>query len=83
MATLAIVRSVRDVPYALLLKRSFSEIPTRFLTLFREFEQRPHTPHGRQLDLNSRNGVRKYSRVTSTLACLANISPHMVHLSMS
>jgi hypothetical protein len=45
------------------LKRSFSEIPTRFLTPFREFEQRPHTPHWRQLDSNSWNGVRKYSRV--------------------
>jgi hypothetical protein len=49
------------------LKRSFSEIPTRFLTPYREFEQRPHTPQWRQLDSNSRYGVRKYSRVTSTL----------------
>jgi hypothetical protein len=32
-----------------LLKRSFSEIPTRFLTPYREFEQHPHTPHRRQL----------------------------------
>jgi hypothetical protein len=52
------------------LKRSFSEIPTKFLTPFREFEQRPHTSHWRQLDSNSRNGVRKYSRVTSTLVIL-------------
>jgi hypothetical protein len=49
------------------LKRSYSEIPTRFLTPYREFEQRPHTPHWRQLDSSSRYGVRKYSRVTSTL----------------
>jgi hypothetical protein len=50
-----------------LLQLSFSEIPTRFLTPYREFEQRPHTPHWRQLDSNSRYGIRKYSRVTSTL----------------
>jgi hypothetical protein len=52
------------------LKRSFSEIPTRFLTPYREFEQRPHTPHWRQLASNSRN--RKYSRVTSTFTNLFN-----------
>jgi hypothetical protein len=40
-----------------ILKRSFSEIPTRFLTPYREFELRPHTPHWRQLDSNSRYGV--------------------------
>jgi hypothetical protein len=50
-----------------MLKRSFSEIHTRFLTPYREFEQRPHTPHWRQLDSKSRYVVRKYSRVTSTL----------------
>jgi hypothetical protein len=55
------------------LKRSFSEIPTRFLTPYREFEQRPHTPHWRQLDSNSRYGVRKYSRVTSTLVTVVNV----------
>jgi hypothetical protein len=49
------------------LKRSFSEIPTKFLTPYREFKQRPHTPHWRQLDSNSRYGVRQDSRVTSTL----------------
>jgi hypothetical protein len=32
------------------LKRIFYEISTRFnLTPYREFEQRPHTPHRRQL----------------------------------
>jgi hypothetical protein len=52
------------------LKSRFSEIPTRFLIPYREFEQRPHTPHWRQLDSNSRYAVRKCSRVTSTLAML-------------
>jgi hypothetical protein len=31
------------------LKRSFSEIPTIFLTPYREFDPCPHTPHTRQL----------------------------------
>jgi hypothetical protein len=31
------------------LKRSFSEIPTIVLTPYQEFNQRPHTPHTRQL----------------------------------
>jgi hypothetical protein len=56
-----------DQKNQLLMRSLFSAIPTRFLTPYREFEQRPHTPHWRQLDSNSRYGVRKYSRVTSTL----------------
>jgi hypothetical protein len=35
---------------------------------YREFEQRPHKSHWRQLDSNSQYGVKKYSRITSTLA---------------
>jgi hypothetical protein len=60
------------------LKRSFCEIPTRFLTPYREFEQRPHTPHWRQLDSNYRYGVRKYSRVTSTLGNYCILEPNFL-----
>jgi hypothetical protein len=64
--------------YASQLKRSFSEIPTRFLTPYREFEQRPYTPQWRQLDSNSRYGVKKYFHVTSTLV-FRGISTIVVH----
>jgi hypothetical protein len=40
---LGVIYFQQKLPLAL--KRSFSKIPTRFLTPYREFEQRPHKPH--------------------------------------
>jgi hypothetical protein len=54
------------------LKRSFSEITTRFLTPYREFEEHPHTPHRRQLIFKFLS--MEFSRVTSTFYVSAHSS---------